>query len=133
MYKYKNLPSVTADQFELPPRERIIPMQKNLREPAVLTIEEGLRLQEERAKIFANRNSSSDSNNSSRAYNKRNEVRHNKSRDNSKSDQPSYYKSNADDTNQTSNNESIDSSSDNTDKPSSVKNPWAKSLGSKSS
>jgi len=114
LYQYKNLPSVTADQFELPPRERIIPMQKNLREPAVLTIEEGLRLQEERAKIFANRNSTSNSNNSSRAYNKRSEERYNKSRNNSWSDEPSYYKS-------------VDSSSDDTDesKSSSAKDPWA--------
>lgn len=114
LYQYKNLPSVTADQFELPPRERIIPMQKNPREPAVLTIEEGLRLQEERARNFTNRNSSSSSNNSSRAYNERNKTRQNKSLNNSRSDKPSYYKS-------------VDSSSNDTDgrKPSPAKDPWA--------
>lgn len=115
LYQYKNLPSVTADQFDLPPRERIIPMQKNLREPAVLTIEEGLRLQEERAKIFANRNSTNDTNNSSWAYNKRSEERHNKSRDNSRSDKPSYYKSG---------NRSSDDTVEH--KPSSANDPWAK-------
>ncbi|KAG1682732.1 putative ABC transporter ATP-binding protein YbiT [Nymphon striatum] len=57
LYQYKNLPKVSSEQFTLPPRERIVPSHQKPREPAVLSIEEGERLQQKRAKNVASRNS----------------------------------------------------------------------------
>ena len=50
MYKYKNLPRASAEQFELPPRERIVPEHQKPREPAELSLEDAARLREQRAK-----------------------------------------------------------------------------------
>jgi len=58
LYQFKNLPAVSSEQFKLPPRERIVPEHRKRSEPAVLSIEDGERLQEKRATKVANRNSS---------------------------------------------------------------------------
>ena len=55
LYQYKNLPKVSSEQFKLPPRERIVPEKHKPREPAVLTIEDGERLQQKRSKNAASR------------------------------------------------------------------------------
>ena len=53
LYQYKSLPRASSTQFELPPRDRIIPESDLPGEPKVLSIEDGLRLQEKRAKKAA--------------------------------------------------------------------------------
>jgi len=50
LYKFKNLPKVSSDQFELPPRDRIIPEDQSPGEPAELSLEDAQRLNEERVK-----------------------------------------------------------------------------------
>ncbi len=87
LYQYKNLPSVSSEQFKLAPRERIVPAHQKPREPAVLSIEDGERLQDKRAKNAANRNSSTgERKGSSREYNERRNAGHYKSRDKSRND-----------------------------------------------
>lgn len=56
MYQYKNLPRCSAEQFELPPRDRIVPEDQTPGEPAVLSMEDAQRLQEKRARKAAERN-----------------------------------------------------------------------------
>ena len=68
LYQYKNLPAVSSEQFKLPPRERIVPEHHKPNEPAVLSIEDGERLQDKRAKNVASRNSNKGS---GRKYNER--------------------------------------------------------------
>ena len=50
LYKFKNFPKVSSDQFELPPRDRIIPEDQSPGEPAELSLEDAQRLNEERVK-----------------------------------------------------------------------------------
>ena len=50
LYEYKNLPRASADQFELSPRNRIVPEGQMPGEPAELSLEDAERLQEKRAK-----------------------------------------------------------------------------------
>jgi uncharacterized protein (DUF2132 family) len=50
LYKFKNLPKVSSDQFDLPPRDRIIPEDQSPGEPAELSLEDAQRLNEERVK-----------------------------------------------------------------------------------
>jgi uncharacterized protein (DUF2132 family) len=50
LYEYKNLPRATADQFELPPRDRRVPDGQVPGEPAKLSLEDAERLHEKRAK-----------------------------------------------------------------------------------
>jgi len=72
LYQYKNLPAVSSEQFKLPPRERIVPEHQKPSEPAVLSIEDGKRLQEKLAKNVASRNSNKGS---SKQYNERRNAR----------------------------------------------------------
>lgn len=51
LYKFKNLPKVSSDQFELPPRDRIIPEGQVPGEPCELTLEDAELMQEKRAKL----------------------------------------------------------------------------------
>ena len=70
LYQYKNLPKVSSEQFKLPPRERIVPEKHKPGEPAVLTIEDGLRMQEKRSKNAASRDKfTGERKGSSREYN----------------------------------------------------------------
>ena len=76
LYQYKNLPSVSSEQFKLPPRERIVPEHHKPSEPAVLSIEDGERLQQKRDKNAASRNSKTgERKRSSRAYNEQRSQR----------------------------------------------------------
>ncbi len=53
LYEYKNLPRASDEQFELPPRDRIIPENQKPGEPKELSLEDAARLQEKRAKKAA--------------------------------------------------------------------------------
>lgn len=55
LYQYKSLPRASAQQFELPPRDRIVPDDQVPGEPAVLSIEDAERLMEKRAQKAADR------------------------------------------------------------------------------
>lgn len=53
LYQFKNLPRASAEQFELPPRDRIIPPDQVPGEPAELSLEDAERLREKRARKAA--------------------------------------------------------------------------------
>jgi uncharacterized protein (DUF2132 family) len=53
LYKFKALPRASDEQFELPPRDRIIPPDQVPGEPAVLSMEDAERLREKRARKAA--------------------------------------------------------------------------------
>jgi len=53
MYKFKNLPGASDEQFELSPRDRIVPAGQMPGEPAELSLEDAERLREKRAKRTA--------------------------------------------------------------------------------
>lgn len=55
LYQFKNLPRASAEQFELPPRDRIVPEDHTLREPAKLSLEDAGQLREKRARKLAER------------------------------------------------------------------------------
>lgn len=55
LYQFKKLPLASAEQFELPPRDRIIPQDQTPGEPAELSLEDAERLREKRAKKAAMR------------------------------------------------------------------------------
>lgn len=57
LYQFKNLPRASDDQFELPPRERVIPPDQTPGEPAELSLEDAGRLAEKRARKAASRRS----------------------------------------------------------------------------
>ncbi|WP_443636091.1 VF530 family DNA-binding protein [Candidatus Njordibacter sp. Uisw_058] len=48
LYKFKNLPKVSSDQFELPPRDRIIPEDQSPGTPCELSLEDAGVLQQQR-------------------------------------------------------------------------------------
>ncbi len=93
LYQYKNLPAVSSEQFKLPPRERIVPERHKPSEPAELSIEDGERLQEKRAKNVASRNNyTGKPKGSSRKYNERRGAGHYGSRDDSGERKPAPAK-----------------------------------------
>ena len=53
MYQFKSLPRASAEQFELPPRDRIVPAEDKPGEPAELSLEDAERLAEKRARKAA--------------------------------------------------------------------------------
>ncbi|HZX32718.1 MAG TPA: VF530 family DNA-binding protein [Rhodocyclaceae bacterium] len=55
LYQFKNLPRASAEQFELPPRDRIVPQDQKPGEPAELSLEDAERLKEKRARKAAMR------------------------------------------------------------------------------
>ncbi len=55
LYQFKNLPRASSTQFELSPRDRIVPEGQAPREPAELSLEDAERLREKRAKKLAER------------------------------------------------------------------------------
>jgi uncharacterized protein (DUF2132 family) len=55
LYEYKNLPRASAEQFELSPRDRIVPADQLPGEPAELSLEDAERLREKRARKAAER------------------------------------------------------------------------------
>ncbi|OUS38684.1 hypothetical protein A9R01_02945 ['Osedax' symbiont bacterium Rs2_46_30_T18] len=55
MYEFKNYPRASSEQFQLPPRDRIVPDGQMAGEPATLSLEDAERLREKRAKKAAER------------------------------------------------------------------------------
>ena len=53
LYQFKSLPRASAEQFELPPRDRIIPQGQTPGQPAELSLEDAGRLREKRARKAA--------------------------------------------------------------------------------
>ncbi|HEY7774012.1 MAG TPA: VF530 family DNA-binding protein [Marinagarivorans sp.] len=53
LYQFKSLPRASAEQFELPPRDRVIPDGQTPGEPAELSLEDAEQLREKRAKKAA--------------------------------------------------------------------------------
>lgn len=53
LYKFKSLPRASDEQFELPPRDRIVPADQTPGAPAELSLEDAERLREKRAKKAA--------------------------------------------------------------------------------
>ena len=49
LYQFKSLPRASAEQFELPPRDRIVPPDQTPGAPAVLSMDDAERLREKRA------------------------------------------------------------------------------------
>jgi len=60
LYQFKGLPRASDEQFELPPRDRIIPPGQTPGEPAELSLEDAERLREKRAKKAALRDQETD-------------------------------------------------------------------------
>ena len=60
LYEFKNLPRASDEQFELPPRDRIVPEDQTPGEPAELSLEDAERLREKRAQKAAAYRSGSD-------------------------------------------------------------------------
>ena len=50
LYQYKNLPKADDVQFQLPPRERIVPAHHKPKPPAELSFEDAERLRQKKAK-----------------------------------------------------------------------------------
>jgi len=55
LYEYKSLPRASYEQFQLPPRDRIVPEDQIPGEPKALNLEDAERLHEKRAKKAAER------------------------------------------------------------------------------
>lgn len=53
LYEYKNLPKASAEQFLLPPRDRVIPEDQAPAEPSELSLDDAERLREKRAEKAA--------------------------------------------------------------------------------
>ena len=53
LYQFKGLPRASAEQFELPPRDRIIPPEQKPGAPAELSLEDAERLREKRIRKAA--------------------------------------------------------------------------------
>jgi len=53
MYEFKNLPKASDEQFQFPPRDRIVPKDQLPGKPAVLSLEDAEKLQEKRSKKAA--------------------------------------------------------------------------------
>ncbi|MFW2438630.1 MAG: VF530 family DNA-binding protein [Arenicellales bacterium] len=53
LYEFKNLPRASDEQFQLPPRNRIVPENQTPGDPAELSLEDAERLREKRAKKSA--------------------------------------------------------------------------------
>ncbi len=60
LYQFKGLPRASAEQFELPPRDRVIPPDQKPAQPAELSLEDAERLREKRARKAALRDQEAD-------------------------------------------------------------------------
>ena len=54
LYQYKNLPKASTQEFQRPPRDRVVPDDDKPREPAELDLADAARLQEKRDKKTSN-------------------------------------------------------------------------------
>jgi uncharacterized protein (DUF2132 family) len=59
LYEFKNLPRASDEQFELSPRDRIVPEAHKPGEPEILSLEDAERLRKKREKRLAERGESS--------------------------------------------------------------------------
>jgi uncharacterized protein (DUF2132 family) len=59
LYQYKGLPKADDEQFQLPPRDRIVPAHHKPRAPAELSLEDAERRRSKKAKTTRARNSGS--------------------------------------------------------------------------
>ena len=50
MYQYKSLPRADEEQFQLPPRDRIVPASDKVGKPKALSLEDAERLRQKKAK-----------------------------------------------------------------------------------
>lgn len=76
LYQYKSLPKVSSEQFNVEPRERIVPADHKPGKPAELSIEDGHRQQEKREKNAASRDGhTGERKKSSREFNQRRNAR----------------------------------------------------------
>ncbi len=57
LYQFKSLPRADDDQFQLPPRDRIVPAHQKPGEPAELSFEDAENLRQKRAKKTRERSS----------------------------------------------------------------------------
>ena len=74
LYSFKNLPKASRDQYQLSPRDRIIPDDQTAGEPAKLSLEDAQRLREKRelkAAEFDAKTGAKSSNNRNAAQNSR--------------------------------------------------------------
>ena len=55
LYQFKNLPKADDVQFQLPPRERIVPAHQKPRQPVELSFEDAERLRQKKAKVTRER------------------------------------------------------------------------------
>ena len=60
MYKLLGYPKADDEQFQLPPRDRIVPSHHKARGPANLSLDDAQRLQEKKSKVARRRNSTAD-------------------------------------------------------------------------
>lgn len=60
LYQFKSLPRADDSQFELPPRDRIVPADQKPGEPAELSFEDAERLRQKKAKKTRERSSTPD-------------------------------------------------------------------------
>ncbi|MDP7591374.1 MAG: VF530 family DNA-binding protein [Litorilituus sp.] len=60
LYQYKNLPRADSSQFELPPRDRIVPAHHQPKPPAELSFEDAEHLRQKRAKKARERSATPD-------------------------------------------------------------------------
>lgn len=60
LYQYKGLPRADDEQFQLPPRDRIVPAHHEIGEPAELSLEDAENLRIKKAKVTRQRSISSD-------------------------------------------------------------------------
>ena len=77
LYTFKNFPRASEEQFQLPPRDRIVPEDQTAGEPAELSLEDAERLRERRVKKSAEFLSGSSNN-----YNAHRSGRRSNNRDN---------------------------------------------------
>ncbi|PCJ42959.1 MAG: hypothetical protein COA71_04700 [SAR86 cluster bacterium] len=69
LYEFKNLPRASTEQFELPPRERVVPDDQKPGEPAILSLEDAERLRAKRVlKAAARGNKSGHRSNQDKNY-----------------------------------------------------------------
>jgi len=53
LYRFKNLPKASGEDFDLPPRDRIVPLSHQPGEPAELSLEDAAKMQANKAKMAA--------------------------------------------------------------------------------
>jgi uncharacterized protein (DUF2132 family) len=89
LYTFKNYPSASDEQFELPPRDRIVPDDQTAGEPAELSLEDAERLREIREKKSAEYLAGSSNNKNTDRSGRRSNNRGNDDRKSSTSSKPS--------------------------------------------